>query len=124
MVAVDPRVWVHTLLVNVQGPISERINGINSVSNSLISAMRVVLTEDGADGAFVAAAISLPTVSELIDASEGADPLLLHAVSTFCIHAVFACKCLKLISAACSGEQAPANLRRFAATLARSWHGR
>ena len=65
---------------NVQGPISERINGIGSVSDSLINAMRAVLKEEGADGAFVAAAISLPTVSELIDAVEGADPLLLHAV--------------------------------------------
>jgi len=64
----------------VQGDISERISGIGSVSDSLISAMRAVLKEEGADGAFVAAAISLPTVSELIDTVDGADPLLLHAV--------------------------------------------
>ena len=61
---------------------SERFEGIGSVSDSLISAMRVVLKEDGADGAFVAAALSLPTVNELIDDIEGADPPLLHAVST------------------------------------------
>ena len=76
---------------NVQGPINERIKGIGSVSDSLVSAMRVVLKEDGADGAFVAAAISLPTVSELIDAVEGADPLLLHAVRLLHTHAVRAC---------------------------------
>ena len=65
----------------VQGDISERISGIGSVSDSLICAMRAVLKEEGADGAFVAAAISLPSVSELIDTVDGADPLLLHAVS-------------------------------------------
>ena len=56
------------------------MSGIGTVSESLISAMRAVLSEKDADGAFVAAAISLPAVDELIDVIQNADPLLLHAV--------------------------------------------
>jgi len=43
-----------------------------------------VLTEEGSDGAFLAAAVSLPSGSELLAdiaaSGDGADPLLLHAV--------------------------------------------
>ena len=64
----------------MQGPVNNDLNGASTVSESLIRAMRAVLSERDADGAFIAAAISLPTVDELIDAIEDADPLLLHAV--------------------------------------------
>ena len=63
-----------------QGSISDQMSGIGNVPDSLISAMRAVLSERDADGAFIAAAISLPTVDELIDSIQDAEPLLLHAV--------------------------------------------
>ncbi len=50
------------------------------VSSRLVDAYRSVLTEEGADGAFVAAAISLPTAAELLDDIPATDPLLLHEV--------------------------------------------
>lgn len=58
----------------------ERIKGAGGVSASLVDAYRSVLTEGGADGAFVSAAISLPSTSELLDDISDADPLLLHEV--------------------------------------------
>jgi len=60
--------------------VEERIKGAGGVSASLVDAYRSVLTEGGADGAFVSAAISLPSTSELLDDISDADPLLLHEV--------------------------------------------
>ncbi len=58
----------------------ERIASAGGVSAALVDAYRSVLTESGADGAFVSAAISLPSTSELLDDITDADPLLLHEV--------------------------------------------
>lgn len=60
--------------------VADRVAAAGGVSSRLVSAYRSVLTEQGADGAFVAAAISLPSGAELLDDIPGADPLLLHEV--------------------------------------------
>jgi aminopeptidase N len=62
------------------GSVEERIASAGGVSAALVDAYRSVLTESGADGAFVSAAISLPSTSELLDDITDADPLLLHEV--------------------------------------------
>mmetsp|Transcript_7416 Transcript_7416/g.21902 ORF Transcript_7416/g.21902 Transcript_7416/m.21902 type:complete len:899 (-) Transcript_7416:562-3258(-) len=62
------------------GSVEERVAAAGGVSSRLVDAYRSVLTEEGADGAFVAAAISLPTAAELLDDIPGADPLLLYQV--------------------------------------------
>jgi hypothetical protein len=50
------------------------------VPQALADAMRAVLADADLDGAFVAAAITLPSDSELIDGIPGVDPLVLHGV--------------------------------------------
>ena len=64
----------------------ERAAKAGGASPELVSAFMSVLTEEGVDGAFLAAAVTLPSGSELLAeiaaSSDGADPLLLHAVRT------------------------------------------
>lgn len=54
--------------------------GAGGVPEALVGALRAVLDDAGLDGAFVAAAISLPSASELIDDIPGVDPIVLHDV--------------------------------------------
>jgi aminopeptidase N len=53
------------------------------VPGPVVDAVRAVLADKTIDGAFAAAAISLPAPAELIDAIDGADPVVLHGVRTF-----------------------------------------
>ena len=55
------------------------------VPEGVVSAVRAVLTDSSVDGAFTASAISLPAAAELVDAIDGADPVLLHGVRTFVV---------------------------------------
>ena len=50
------------------------------VPEALVGALRAMLDDASLDGAFVAAAISLPSASELIDDIPGVDPIVLHDV--------------------------------------------
>lgn len=50
------------------------------VPEALVGALRAVLTDADVDGALVAATISLPSASELIDDIPGVDPVVLHDV--------------------------------------------
>ena len=54
--------------------------GAGGVPEALAGALRAVLDDASLDGAFVAAAISLPSASELIDDIPGVDPIVLHDV--------------------------------------------
>ena len=54
--------------------------GAGGVPEALVGALRAVLDDASLDGAFVAAAISLPSASELIDDILGVDPIVLHDV--------------------------------------------
>ena len=54
--------------------------GAGGVPEALVGALRAVLDDASLDGAFVAAAISLPSASELIDDIPGVDPIVLHDV--------------------------------------------
>lgn len=58
----------------------DRIKSAGGVSPALVDAYRAVLTDKSADGAFVSAAVSLPSSSELVDDIADADPLLLYEV--------------------------------------------
>ena len=64
----------------------DRIKSAGGVSPALVDAYRAVLTDKSADGAFVSAAVSLPSSSELVDDIADADPLLLYEVraSIYC----------------------------------------
>ena len=58
------------------------------VPAAVVAAVRAVLTDTSVDGAFTAAAISLPAAAELVDAIDGADPVVLHGVRTFVVTAL------------------------------------
>lgn len=58
-------------------------DGAGGVPDAVIAAVRAVLTDASVDGAFTAAAISLPAPAELVDAIEAADPVVLHGVRTY-----------------------------------------
>lgn len=60
--------------------LEERVAGAGGVPEALVGALRAVLDDASLDGAFVAAAISLPSASELIDDIPGVDPIVLHDV--------------------------------------------
>jgi hypothetical protein len=60
--------------------LEERAGAADGVPQALADAMRAVLADADLDGAFVAAAITLPSDSELIDGIPGVDPLVLHGV--------------------------------------------
>jgi Domain of unknown function (DUF3458_C) ARM repeats len=62
------------------GSVEDRIRQAGGVSPALVDAYRAVLTDPSADGAFVSAAVSLPSSSELVDDIADADPLLLYEV--------------------------------------------
>ena len=64
-----------------QGSAKERAAQAGDISAELLSAFVAVLTEEGADGAFVAAAVTLPSSGELQAEIKEADPLLLHWVT-------------------------------------------
>lgn len=64
-----------------------------AMCTSQVDAYRSVLTDKSADGAFVSAAISLPTASELVDDITDADPLLLHEVHAQDLTAMCCCTC-------------------------------
>ena len=60
--------------------LEDRVAAAGGVPEALVGALRAVLDDAGLDGAFVAAAISLPSASELIDDIPGVDPIVLHDV--------------------------------------------
>ena len=64
----------------VQSSVQERAANAGAVSPELLSAFRAVLSNTATDGGFVAAALALPSVTELVGDVEDADPLLLHLV--------------------------------------------
>ncbi|KAK9846623.1 hypothetical protein WJX81_007796 [Elliptochloris bilobata] len=63
--------------------VEERVAGAGGVPEALVGALRAVLDDPSLDGAFVAAAISLPSASELIDDIPGVDPVVLHDVRQY-----------------------------------------
>lgn len=60
--------------------VAERVAAAGGVPEALVGALRAVLTDADVDGALVAATISLPSSSELIDDIPGVDPIVLHEV--------------------------------------------
>ena len=62
------------------GSVEDRIREVGGVAPALVDAYRAVLTDPSADGAFVSAAVSLPSSNELVDSIADADPLLLYEV--------------------------------------------
>ena len=55
------------------------------VPDGVVEAVRKVLTDGALDGAFKAAAVTLPAPSELVDAIPLADPCVLHAVRKYVV---------------------------------------
>ena len=79
----------------------DRIKSAGGVSPALVDAYRAVLTDKSADGAFVSAAVSLPSSSELVDDIADADPLLLYEVrASICQPVTPSSPCLWLLSIA------------------------
>ena len=77
----------------------DRIKSAGGVSPALVDAYRAVLTDKSADGAFVSAAVSLPSSSELVDDIADADPLLLYEVPASTCHSItLSSPCLWLLS--------------------------
>jgi Domain of unknown function (DUF3458_C) ARM repeats len=66
--------------------VEDRIREAGGVSPALVDAYRAVLTDASADGAFVSAAVSLPSSSELVDDIADADPLLLYEVRALLVY--------------------------------------
>ncbi|CAG9464309.1 unnamed protein product [Pedinophyceae sp. YPF-701] len=55
------------------------------VPESIVGAVKAVLTDKALDGSFKAMAISIPSPSELVDAIPEADPTLIHDVRSFMV---------------------------------------
>lgn len=64
--------WVQ----DVDGKLAEA----GGVPDSLVDAFRLLLADSSADPALVAAAVSLPAASEMLDVIPEADPVTLHEV--------------------------------------------
>ena len=67
---------------------ADAVAAAGGVPPAVVNAVRAVLTDTTVDGAFTAAAISLPAAAELVDAIEGADPVILHGVRMFVVKAL------------------------------------
>ena len=58
--------------------LQERFAAAGGVSKRIVDAFRSVLTDSKLDGAFAAAALTLPSSAELYPSIPEADPLVLH----------------------------------------------
>ena len=103
-----------------QGDAEERAAHGGDVSRELLSAFTAVLTEGGADGAFVAAAVTLPSAAELQAEIKDADPLLLHWVR-YWGHPL---PTLAMCASSTSHHPPPAQLSCSCAQCAEGWTGR
>jgi aminopeptidase N len=61
-------------------PLAERCAAAGGVPKELVEAFSAVLTDDKLDGAFKAMALRLPTVTEVVDRIDEADPVLVWQV--------------------------------------------
>ena len=66
--------------------LEDRFSAAGGVSQRVVEAFRSVLKDGQLDGAFAAAAVTLPSASELYSALPEANPVLLHnARSALCV---------------------------------------
>ena len=73
----------HTGLTGIllqESALEDRLASAGGVPDSLVKAIGAVLSSKELDGAFIAAAVSLPAAAELIGNIPNIDPLLLHNV--------------------------------------------
>jgi hypothetical protein len=68
------------LVVVQEAKLEDRLSAAGAVPDKIVAAIGAVLSDKELDGAFVAAAISLPAAAELIGSIPNIDPVLLHNV--------------------------------------------
>ena len=66
-----------------EATLEDKLAGAGGVPDALVSAIGAVLSNKDLDGAFAAAAISLPAAAELIGTIPNIDPVLLHDIRSF-----------------------------------------
>ncbi|KAK9918305.1 hypothetical protein WJX75_003036 [Coccomyxa subellipsoidea] len=68
-----------------EAKLEDRLSAAGAVPDKIVAAIGAVLSDKELDGAFVAAAISLPAAAELIGSIPNIDPVLLHNVRQYLV---------------------------------------
>ncbi|BDA49167.1 Aminopeptidase N [Coccomyxa sp. Obi] len=87
--------------------LEECLSAAGGVPDKVVAAIGAVLSDKDLDGAFAAAAISLPAAAELIGTIPNIDPVLLHSVRQYVVHEL-AARLRPELEAAVKRNEAPA----------------
>lgn len=101
------RAAADTTSKDADAPAAAALAAEGGVPAGLTAAFKAVLTDASLDGAFAAAAITLPSPAELVDAIDGADPVRLHAVRKGVVKALASSARAELEAAVAANDDAP-----------------